>query len=156
MAYSYGQQLLNDYGIGLDNYDSHRYYNAADLLDRLAGVKYGDLYPKDTSRLGPFLKEAEKVANNSQLARNRRLFSNGGTTAPEYAPTPLWGDVFNKALMHDLNRVYDRLGGTGISVYPHPQSSGRPEVEQAMSGEYLYRMLFPDEIVAPFARSYND
>jgi hypothetical protein len=59
MAYSYGQQLLNDYGIGLDNYDSHRYYNAADLLDRLAGVKYGDLYPKDTSRLGPFLNEAE-------------------------------------------------------------------------------------------------
>lgn len=152
---SYGEKFLNDLGIKTARYEPR--YSWDDIrdsiktIDDLVGYDYSPNFrPQDTSRLDPFLAEAAKWAKMSQEPRNR-VWDVGSSYAHDMTPSP--EQAYNDALIHDLNKAYWPV----INGYHlHPNTPGESKkVHQAKSGEYIYRMLFPDEIVAPFAGPYN-
>lgn len=152
---SYGEELLNNYGIKTDRYNPR--YDWGDLRDAigaindLVGYDYSpNFLPSDTSRFAPFLEEADKWSEMSQEPRNR-VYDVGSSYAHDI--TPSRKQAFNDALVHDLNKAHWLLSN---DYHFHPNTpGGNTKVDQAKSGEYIYRMLFPDEIVAPFVGPYN-
>jgi hypothetical protein len=139
---SYGEQFLEKFDIGIPSglvpADRNNRYSDEDIMEAASiadSLVRGAPHRMDKI-MRPFTTEAIRFANTQPRSMKRV--------------------ALNDALMNDLGSIYRELGGRGSSYYMHPQESGTPRAAQAMSGEYLYRMLFPDEIVAPFARSYND
>lgn len=142
---SYGRDFLLNYGIDPNKYNSKYDWRDVRNAEYMADMLGGDA-------IYPFVEQAQQWSDLSQLPINRVWASNGGTVGPMDI-TPSRKEAFNAALIQDLANAYSQMRD---GTMPHPNDAGQPvRVPQAKSGEYLYRMLNPDVVVAPFAHGYN-
>ena len=60
--------------------------------------------------------------------------------------TPSFEEAYNQALLDNISKIYKQIERGEIGEKPI----------QTKTGEYMYRLLNPDELIVPFATSYNE